>query len=115
MLKISEALFLFLSTHSEFTDKIGLKIFPIVAPEKTNFPFATYKITEQTALSKDGSKASIELYFWFGPSEYEKCVAFTDAMKIIIEENENYEWQNATVDFIEEGFSFVGIINLNTN
>lgn len=115
MLKISEALVLFLSTHSDFTNKMGIKIFPIVAPEKTNFPFTTYRINEQTALSKDGTAATVQLYFWFGPNEYAKCVTFTDAMKLIIEENENYEWQNASVDFIEEGFSFVGIINLNTN
>jgi hypothetical protein len=35
-------------------------------------------------------------------------------MKPIIENKENYEWQNSTVD-IEDGFSSVGIINLSTN
>jgi hypothetical protein len=31
-------------------------------------------------------------------------------MKPIIENKENYEWQNSTVDFIEDGFSFVGLL-----
>lgn len=115
MLKISQDLVLFLSTHSDFINKMGIKLFPIVAPEKTSFPFTTYRINEQTALSKDGTAAAIQLYFWFGPNEYAKCATFTDAMKIIIEQNNNYEWQDSTIDFIEEGFSFVGIINLNTN
>jgi hypothetical protein len=115
MLKISEALVLFLSTHSDFTDKMGIKIFPIVAPEKTPSPFTTYRINEQTPLSKDGTAATIQLYFWYGQNEYAKCATFTDAMKLIIEENENYEWQDATVDFNTEFLCYVGIINLNTN
>lgn len=115
MLKISEALVLFLSTHSDFTDKMGIKIFPIVAPEKTDFPFSTYRINEVTPQSKDGTAATIQLYFWFGQSEYAKCVTFTDAMKILIEDNDNYEWESSTVDFNEDSFSFLGIINLKTN
>ena len=115
MLKISEELILFLATHSDFTDAMGIKVFPIVAPEGTNFPFTTYRINEQSNLSYDGTSASVQLYFWFGPKDYKKAVDFVDKMKPIIENKQNYEWQNSTVDFIEDGFSFVGIINLSTN
>jgi hypothetical protein len=115
MIQLSEELILFLATHPEFTTVMGAKIFPIVAPEGTNFPFATYRINEQTQLSYDGTAATIELFFWFGPEKYKKAAEFTDAMKPIIELKPNYEWQNATVDFIESGFSYVGIINISAN
>jgi hypothetical protein len=115
MLKISEELIAFLATHPDFTVAMGTKIFPIVAPEGTNFPFATYRINEVANLSYDATAATVQLYFWFAQNEYKKAVDFVDKMKPIIEENENYEWQNSTVDFIESGFSFVGIINFNTN
>jgi hypothetical protein len=115
MLKISEELIAFLATHTDFTTAMGTRIFPIVAPDQTTFPFATYRINEVANLSCDGTSSAVQLYFWFGQNEYKKAVDFVDKMKPIIEEKQNYEWQDSTVDFIEEGFSFVGIINFKTN
>jgi hypothetical protein len=115
MLKISEELIVYLASQLVFTQVMGTRIFPIVAPEGTDFPFATYRITEQMPLSSSGSAASIELYLWFGPNKYMSCMGFTDLMKTVIEEKQNYIWQSSTPDFSEDGFGYVGIINFNTN
>lgn len=115
MLKISEELTAYLATQVVFTSIMGSNLFPIVAPEATPFPFATYRISEQIALSRDGTAATVELFFWFGPNKYRECIGFTDLMKTVIEEKGNYNWQSANPDFSEEGFGYVGIINFNTN
>jgi hypothetical protein len=112
MLEISNDLTAFLATQTVFTAVIADRLRPIVADETIVFPFSTYRINEQLGQSKDGTTATIAIYFWFKTNEYKKCVAFTDAMKPIIEQN--YDWQNSTVDFIEENQSYVGIINFNT-
>ena len=115
MLKTSEELIAFLATQIVFTSVMGVKLYPIVAPEGTNFPFATYRISDQRPLSRDGDTMTVDLFFWFGPNKYKECVGFTDLMKIVIGENENYEWQSSNPDFSDEGFGYVGIINFNTN
>lgn len=113
MLKISEDLIAFLATQVVFTSIMGTKIYPIVAPEKTPFPFTTYRIVSSGPLSCDGKTRAVELYFWFGPNKYKECIGFTDLMELIIEEN--YEWQSSSPDFSDEDFGYVGIINFNIN
>jgi hypothetical protein len=115
MLEISEGLSAFLATQTVFTTAMGAKLSPIVALPETAFPFATYRITEQSISSYDGTAGTVQLYFWYGPKEYKKCAQFTDAMKAVIDGKDNYQWQNSSIDFIEENQSFVGIINFSTN
>lgn len=115
MLEISESLYSYLTGKTAFTTVMGTKLSPIVALQETAFPFATFRINEQSIGSYDGTAGSVQLYFWYGPKEYKKCVQFTDAMKTVIDDNDNYQWQNSSVDFIEENQSFVGIINFSTN
>lgn len=115
MLEISEGLYAYLTAQSVFTTAMGSKLSPIVAAPDTAFPFATFRINEQSISSYDGTAGTVQLYFWYGPKEYKKCVQFTDAMKTVIDDNDNYQWQNSSVDFIEENQSFVGIINFSTN
>lgn len=115
MFQISESLYTFLMAQTSFTAVMGAKLSPIIAGPETTFPFATYKIEEQTATSFDGTGAELQLYLWYGPKEYKKCAQFTDAIKAIIDNSENYNWQTSSIDFIEENQSFVGIINFSTN
>lgn len=115
MFEISESVYTYLTAQTAFTNVMGTKLSPIVAMAETPFPFATYKIEEQSSLSFDGTAGTIQLYFWFGPKEYKKCAQFTDAMKAVVDAKDNYQWQSSSVDFIEENQSFVGIVNFTTN
>lgn len=115
MLKVSEGIASFLNAQSEFTAIMGDRVFPMMALESTPFPFTTYKINEKTPLTKDGSQTNVSLFFWFGPNKYKETIVFTDAMEAIIKEKSNYEWVSSSPDFTEENFSYVGVINLNTN
>lgn len=114
MLEVSESIVSFLLGESAFTVIMGERVYPIMALEGTQTPFTTYRINEKTPLTKDAAETSISLFFWFGPNEYKKMVVFTDIMEVIIKEKTNYEWVSSLPDFIQENFSYVGIINLNT-
>lgn len=116
MEEVSNEIFTFLSANSTFSlmmnDTLGLtKLFPIVADDSVTFPFSTYRIGSKIGQSKDFKNISVQLYFWFKPNEYQKCVAFTDAMETIIEEE--YDWTSSSIEFLEENQSFAGIINFN--
>lgn len=115
MFEISESLYAYLVAQTAFTNVMGTKLSPIVALPETAFPFTTYKIETQSPSSYDSDAGTVQLYFWYGPKEYKKCVQFTDAMKTVIDSKDNYQWQSSSVDFIEENQSFVGIINFSTN
>lgn len=115
MLEVSEGIASFLNSQPEFTAVMGDRVFPMMALESTLFPFTTYRINDKSPLTKDGDQSNVSLFFWFGSNEYKKMCVFTDAMEAIIKEKSNYEWVSSSPDFIEENFSYVGIINLNTN
>ena len=115
MIEISEELVAFLESQTVFTDVMELALFPIAVVEGQGFPFTTYRIVENAPLSKDGKSATMQLSFYFGSNEYKKAASFTDAIQTIIETQENYEWESKTVDFLEDAFSFVGIINFKIN
>lgn len=117
MLEISESLFSFLASQGYFTNMMNdsegnTKLFPVVADDSTQFPFATFRVSMVTGQTKDLTGSLITVYFWFKQNEYRKCVEFTDAMKPIIEEE--YDWVSSTVEFLEENQSFAGIITFNT-
>lgn len=114
MLELSEQIVAYLLSQLSFTEIMGERIFPIMALEGTQTPFTTYRINEKSPITKDGDQSSISLFFWFGSNEYKKMVVFTDLMEAIIKEKGEYEWVSSSPDFIEENFSYVGIINLNT-
>lgn len=114
MLQTSENIVSFLGSQTPFTSVMATKIFPVVALPGTEAPFATYRINEETPLTKDGDQSNLTVFFWFGPTKYKDCISFTDAMKEIFKNSSDYEWVSSSVDYIEENASFVGIINLNT-
>lgn len=107
---ISEELFALLQAESAFTSVMGAKLFPIIALEGNDFPLTTYRITDQVGVTKDADSATIQLNFVFDAQKYDQCVAFTDAMKPILETT--YGWVSSTVDYEPEGNFYFGIINL---
>ena len=113
MLELSDEIFAFLTAETAFTAVMGTKVFPIMALEGTETPFTTYRINDKSPLSKDGTTASFSLSFWFGSNQYRDMIVFTELMEQIIKEKTTYEWVNSFPDFIQENFSYVGIINLN--
>ena len=111
MLKqLSEEIISFLWAHTEFTDVMAKKPFPILALADNAFPLTTYRISEIRGLSKDATGATFELSFWFGLEQYDECVDFTDAMVTLL--STKYRFVSSTVDISEDTMYYQGIINL---
>lgn len=111
MLKqLSEELITFLWAQSQYTAVMEKKPFPIVALGTNVFPLTTYRINEERGVTKDADGASIELVFWFEKEQYDQCVDFTDAMKVLLKTK--YRFVSSTVDINEDTMHFNGIINL---
>jgi hypothetical protein len=109
MIVVTEKIMQFFSGNSIFTTTMGTKLYPIVAPEKTSFPFTTYSIDRIEAESKDKDAYNITLYVRFGKDEFTRMAQFME--DILPPIKNEFDWQGSTIDFIEDDMSYVGIIN----
>ena len=105
----SEAIVAFLDSQADFTSEMGDRVFPLVAGETTEYPFATYRIVTSEGQSKDGDKATVVLSLWYEEDNYTECVTFSDVMELLIKEK--YDWFSTDIDFVEKNQSFVANIN----
>jgi len=111
MLKqLSEEIITFLMAQSQYTAVMTKKPFPILALGTNVFPLTTYRINEERGVTKDADGASIELVFWFDQQQYDQCVDFTDAMKVLLKTK--YRFVSSTIDLSEDTMHYNGIINL---
>lgn len=109
MIVVTEKIMQFFGGNSVFTDTMGTRLYPIVAPEKTPFPFTTYSVDRIEAKSKDKDDYNITLYVRFAQSKFTVMAQFMEDILPYIK-NE-FDWQGSTIDFIEDDMSYVGIIN----
>lgn len=112
MFELSKQIKDFFTALPAFTSVCANRISPIFAMADTVYPFATYRINEQNPQSLDGANFTVSVSFWFKPEKYDEVCQLLDAMKPLVDDV--YDWQNSTIDFIEENQSFAGIINFNT-
>lgn len=105
----SEAIVSFLDSQTSFTSEMSDRVFPLVAGETTEYPFATYRIITSEGQSKDGDKALVVLSLWYEEDNYTECVAFSDVVESLIKQN--FDWLSTDVDYIEKNQSFVANIN----
>ena len=114
MITVSKKVANFFLTKQPYVDVFGAnRPFPVVAPEGTDFPFATYTIDRAEGKSKDGDEYSVTAYFWFDANNYTEMASLLE--DIIPEIQNEYDFQAATMDFVEDNQSFVGIINFLIN
>ena len=112
MFEISKQIKEFFTSLTVFTSVCATRISPVYAMADTVYPFATYRINEQNPNTKDGVTFTVSVSFWFKPEKYDDVCKLLDALKPFVDAK--YDWQNSTIDFIEENQSMTGIINFNT-
>jgi len=112
MFEFSEILFSFFTQNSTFAATMGLRLYPIIAPEDVVIPFATYSLEGREIESKDADLYRATLFFWFQENQYNEALQFTDQMIEIIKASNNFEYESSTVEYLEENNSYAGVINL---
>lgn len=99
-----------LNASTDVTSALGNKIFPLIAPAKTTFPFLVYRrsyYTPQSNKDYDGEKVGIEIVIV--STQYEEGVDIADAVAdaLIHHTTDNIDDIVATTmseDFIEDTF-----------
>jgi len=113
MIRAIEEVSGFFVSNTTYTDVFSAEVpHPVVAPEGVSFPFSTYTVDRVETESKDCDVYSFTLYFWFDSNKFTEMAQFMD--DIIPDIKKEFEFQAATVEFVEENLSFVGIINFLT-
>lgn len=114
MITVSNEIAEFLKNNDKYVAVFGADNYPhpVVATEGTPFPFATYTIDRVEGKTKDGDDYSVVVYFWFDKNQYNEMATFLEA--IIPDIKNEFDFEAATMDFIEDNLSYVGIINFLT-
>lgn len=114
MEQLSQDIYSFLTGQSAFTDVVANRLFPLVAYKDVTFPFAVYRIAQQEGETKDADRFNVAVSVYFKENQYTECVRFADTVKNIIESSP-YNWQESSVDFVEEDQSMVAEITFFKN
>jgi hypothetical protein len=115
MFEKSQEIASFFKNLPAFNAVMDGRIYPIVANENVNPPFAIYRIEERQSASKDLDEYNVSLFLYFTPESYKNCAVFTDAITSEVKENDDFVWERSEIDFIEENRSFVGSITFKTH
>lgn len=112
MFQFSELIFSFFTSNSAFTIVMAQRMYPVIAPEDVQFPFATYSLESQEGESKDADLFRATLFFWFQENQYNEALQFTDQMIELVKASQNIEFESSTVQYLEENNSYAGVINI---
>jgi hypothetical protein len=116
------ALFNFLKTKIEFTSVMNVeidgtmqtKLFPLIADGSIGLPLAIYGVNEIVSTKQTG-EFEFNLSFFFPENQYDECVTFTDTIKEIIDNSDEYNFIASDVEINEENYSYIGILNFKSN
>jgi hypothetical protein len=109
MITACNEIYSFFTTNSVFSTALQTKLYPAVAPEGTNFPFATYQVDRVEAKSKDKDDHMVTLFLRFDKNKFTEMAQLMEDILPIIKNK--YDWEGSTFDFIEDDMGYVGIIN----
>lgn len=116
------ALFMFLSSKVEFTtvmnaevdEVLQTKLYPLSADGTIELPISIYSVRE-TLSTKYAGEFEFNLSFFFSEDQYDECVTFTDTIKQIIDDSDEYNFLASDVEINPENYSFIGTINFKSN
>lgn len=111
MYELSQEIIAYFNGKTEFTSMVNDSIYAVIAPEGQGFPFVCFLINQQETQTKDVDSFSVTLFLWFDENKYDEAMQFTDTVTALVKDNPNWDWENSTLQFVEENISFCGIIN----
>lgn len=112
MFQFSELIFSFFTSSTVFTSLMEQRMYPVIAPEDVQFPFATYSLESKESESKDADLYRATLFFWFEENQYNEALQFTDQMIELVKASQNIEFESSSVQYLEENNSYAGVINI---
>lgn len=119
--EVSQVIYGLFSLNSDFTDVMEhdgqVHLYPMAAPEGVNFPLSTYVLGEQTPMSKDALGLTADIIVWFGNTgpDYDACCDLVDSMVNTIQQQNNFEFVSAVIEFNPDFQSYSGLISVKIN
>lgn len=105
-----------LSADTDVTSALGTKIFPLIAPAKTTFPFMVYRRYYYTpANNKDWENEKVGVEFAIASVKYEEGVKIADAVADALQHQKTDNIEDINVTNTNEDFyddTFVQRINI---
>jgi len=98
MIQVSEILLDVLNNYPALTAKVQSKIYPLIAPDSTSFPFAVYGFGEVPYETKDASAYNVNVAVWFESNNITEAMQMADDLKVLVEATD-WEFINTNVDF----------------
>lgn len=111
MYELSQEIIAYFNAQSGFTAVVNDSIYAVIAPEDQAFPFVCFLVNQQETETKDVDSFSVTLFLWFAENKYDQAMQFTDTVTDLVKNNPLWDWENSTLQFVEENISFCGIIN----
>lgn len=111
MKEAGKQLVLYLNSETLFTETMASRVYPLIAPSDVDFPFAIYSMY-RAPISIDGDGITFTLTVYFKPDKYDDCVDFMDKIKPVI--SEKYDFQDDTIEVLEDNFEYIGTITFKT-
>ena len=108
--EVADLLVGYLNASAEFSGTMG-EVFPLVADEGTEAPYAVYRIDESNNETKDGAErflASVILVF--PPKQYAAALGMKNTVKAVLSDTEFY-YQFSDTGFDEDTQSIVSIVS----
>lgn len=110
------ALVAFLQGETAFTGVFGAggacRLYPVVAPEGAQHPFAIYSLSSDT-LTSDGRGYSGLLSFYFGENNYTELIEAVDAAVELLDGSPSYDAAEVETGYSEKYTTNVANINFN--
>lgn len=110
MIEVSKQLIAVLTAYVPLTNVVNNKIYPVLANEGVQFPFAVYSFGEVPFETKDACAYHVNLSVWFEPNKITEAMQMADALKELIDQND-WDFVSTNVNFDETSLKIFSEIN----
>lgn len=102
MKQVSEIIYSILANNTALMAKIT-KVCPLVASEKTKYPFVNYLLKENGYISKENVRKEYEIVIGCFAETYNESLEIADLVKLAFEQSEMYFKYNGSSPDYSEG------------
>lgn len=109
--EVSTLIYDYFANEATFTAEMGTRIYPLVAREETEWPFAIYTIGNPEAFTKEAVNYPVTLNLYYEKANYTEAVTFHADVKALIDTDTAWNIGDSSVYFLEDDQSIVAAIN----
>lgn len=110
MIEVSKMIVQVLKSNPGLLNLVGERIYPLMANENADFPFAVYRFGEVASETKDAAGYLVNVAVWFEENKVTEAFGTCDVLKEMVE-GEDWDFVNTNADVEPETMSVYSEIN----